>query len=193
MANTRKVGDRRAVIGYSPIFTKHFTVHRYKPEVITVRAHSSAFDALDSAVSPETVAISEKFSKVAFFAGARTTDGEFSSSVRTQADGNERGTRQMLIDIDENRIVEEKSNTRLSAPWCNCEYLQPPDADLITVDVDHFGGDNVKRNTDRRSENGESRPNSKRSQKSMLSWWKRSKRFATDITVYVMWSVCLCC
>lgn len=68
MVDTWNVGNRRAVIGYSPIFTKRFTVvYRYKPEVTSVRAHSSTFDALDLAVSPET--ISETFSKVAFFAG----------------------------------------------------------------------------------------------------------------------------
>lgn len=192
MVDTWKVGNRRAVVGYSPIFTKRFTVvYRYKPEVATIRAHSSPFDALDLAVSPET--ISETFSKVTFFAGPRTTDVESSLSVRTQSDIHEQGTRQMFIEIDENKIDGDKSNTRLSTLWCNCEYLQPPDADLITVDVDYFGGDNVKRNTTRRSENSESRPQSKRSQKPMSSWWKRSKRFATDIAVYVMWRVFLWC
>jgi len=192
MVDTWKVGNRRAVIGYSPIFTKRFTVvYRYKPEVTTVKVHLPAFDALDLAVSPEI--ISETFSKVAFFAGPRITDVEYSLSVRTQTDSHERDTRQMFIDIDENRIAGDKSNTRLSVLWCNCEYLQPPDADLITVGVNHFGGDNVKRNTTRISENGESRPHSKISQKSMSSWWKRSKRFATDIAVYVMCRVCLCC
>ncbi|CAH1736697.1 unnamed protein product [Aphis gossypii] len=193
MVDAWKFGNRRAMIGYSPIFTKRFTVvYRYKPEVITVKVRSSAFDALDLAVSPET--ISETFSKVVFFAGSRTTDEKSSLSVRAQSDSRERGTRQMIIDIDENRIAEDKSNTRLCAPRCNCEYLQPPDADLITVDVDHFEGDNVvKRNTTRRSENGESRPHSKRSQKSVSSWWKRSKRFATDIAVDFMWRIFLCC
>jgi len=192
MVDTWNVGNRRAVIGYSPIFTKRFTVvYRYKLEVTTVKALSSAFDALDLAVSPET--ISETLSKVAFFAGPRTTDVESSLSVRIQSDSHGRGTRQNFIDIDENKIAVDKCNTRLSAPWCNCEYLQPPDADLITVDVDHFGGDNVERNTTYRSENGESRPHSKRSQKSMSSWWKRLKRLATDIAVYVMWRVFLCC
>jgi len=192
MVDTWKFGNRRAMIGYSPIFTKRFTVvYRYKPEVTTVRARSSAFDALDLAVSSET--ISEKFSKVTFFAGSRTTDEKSSLSIRTQSDSRERDTRQMFIDIDENRIAGDKSNTRLSAPRCNCEYLQPPDADLITVDVDHFGDDNAKRNTTRRLKNGESRPHSKRSQKSMSSWWKRSKRFSTDIAVDIMWRVFLCC
>lgn len=172
---------------------KRSAVHRYEFNGTAAGAYLSEIDALDLAVSPETVTV-EPFAKDVFFEGTRPMDGgESSLPLRTQLDANELGTGQLHQDIDQTCIAARRFDALLSAPRCHCDYPQPPDADLITVDVDHSAtADEVKRNTTPGSEDVESRPNSKKSASSS-SWWQRSKRFVKEFVVYVTCNVCLCC
>jgi len=167
---------------------KRSEVHRYE---LSGTAHSSALVALDLAVSPETV-IGKFVEANVFFTRTRPVNrGESSSPVRTLLDDNELGTvREPHEDIDLQACIAAgrfDDGQLLSAPRCHCDYPQPPDADLITVEVDHAEKSGVKRNTKK-----ESRPDSKISA-SPSSWWRRSKKFVTDFVVYVACAVCLCC
>ncbi|CAI6363345.1 unnamed protein product [Macrosiphum euphorbiae] len=169
---------------------KRSEVHRYE---VSGTAHSSALVALDLAVSPETVVGKFAEANVFFSRAPRPVNGgESSSPVRTRSDDNELGTvRQPHEDIDLQACIaagrSDDGQLLHSVPRCHCDYPQPPDADLITVEVDHSETSGVKRNTKK-----ESRPDSKISA-SPSSWWRRSKKFVTDFVVYVACAVCLCC
>jgi len=157
---------------------KRSVVHRY---VLSGAARRCALDALDLAASPGTVVGTSAEANVFFARARRPTDGGRSSlPVRTRSDASE--------DINPRACIAaaRSDGQLLSAPRCYCDYPQPPDADLITVDVDHAGADGVNRKTARGSKDGAPRPDSKISA-SLSSWWRRSKKFVTDFVV------CLCC
>ncbi|NP_001233066.1 uncharacterized protein LOC100575423 [Acyrthosiphon pisum] len=188
------VDERHNVIKFWTIVPmKRSAVHRYDLSRTAERAHWSALDALDLAVSSGTVVGTFAEANVFFTWTPRPTDGgESLLPVRTRSDDNERGTvRQLHEDINLQACITagRYDFQRLSAPRCHCDYPQPPDADLITVDIDHAGADGVKRNT---TKDGSSQPHSKISASSS-SCWRRSKKFVTDLVVYVACAVCLCC
>jgi len=182
------VDDRHNVTKYWTIIVptkRSAAVHRYDP---SGTAHSSALVALDLAVSPETVVGKFAEANVLFTRAPRPTDrGESSLPVRTRSDGDERGTVRLLHGDINLQARRSDDGQLLSAPRCYCDYPQPPDADLITVDVDHAGADGVKRNTNRGSKD------QRIASASLASCWRRSKKFATVFVVYVACAVCLCC
>jgi len=93
------------------------------------------------------------FAKAVFFVGARPI--VYACSRIVVIDTNTTGCQQTW-----------HSSTRIALAWTlcflssQCRCPQPPNADLITVDINRAGDEEVKNNKTRRSKNGASRSNS---------------------------------
>lgn len=147
----------------------------------------SIVDIPDSAAgikSPKSGRISEITPK---FEGYRSDNGNITSYPWPCDGKTEKQLSAIQTDVHKDGAVASAED-RNSPMLCHCEYPQPPDADLITVDTTH--ADEAGCSADNTARPKKTQSNRRPSRRKSL--WKRSKKMATDCVVYVTWHVCYC-